>query len=312
MCRRKGGIPTEKMTRAKTTTTLTRRGYENPEDFSLDASGCFRQSSAPSFFSSSRHDDEDDDGVVDDPQIFEEIVAPSVNESTKYVFQKKYVTTDSVEDFNYISNEEAKQLKLPNSTGLFNELFNEMKRYHKHNPEYESALKMTANEKRISFLNRYFIFKKVRVVNVDTIYMPNTKYQVAQEQVTKEELESAIQQEEQVFASIPPSALENNPRGIDNRPAWLVKQQEAAKAEIASEAPASEAPAPVAVSEAPASDAPVSEAPVSEAPASVVASEAQPSLPSPALKSDESIETKDKKGGQQVRRLKTKIILITI
>ena len=117
--------------------------------------------------------------------------------------------------FTLISNEEAKQLKLPNSTGLFNELFNEMKRYHKHNPEYESALKMTANEKRISFLNRYFIFKKVRVVNVDTIYMPNTKYQVAQEQVTKEELESAIQQEEQVFASIPPSALENNPRGID-------------------------------------------------------------------------------------------------
>ena len=62
--------------------------------------------------------DEDDDGVVDDPQIFEEIVAPSVNESTKYVFQKKYVTTDSVEDFNYISNEEANIIVLANKSAL--------------------------------------------------------------------------------------------------------------------------------------------------------------------------------------------------
>ena len=76
MCRRKGGIPTEKMTRARvvfcdetTPRRTTCRGYENPEDFSLDASGCFRQSSAPSFFSSSRHDDDDDEDDDDEAKV---------------------------------------------------------------------------------------------------------------------------------------------------------------------------------------------------------------------------------------------------
>jgi hypothetical protein len=49
--------------------------------------------------------DEDDDGVVDNPQIFEDIVNPLINPLTKYVFQKKYTTTDGVEDFNYVSAE---------------------------------------------------------------------------------------------------------------------------------------------------------------------------------------------------------------
>jgi len=46
--------------------------------------------------------DEDDDGVVDDPQIFEEIVKPTVNPTQKYIFQKKYITSDGVEDYNYV------------------------------------------------------------------------------------------------------------------------------------------------------------------------------------------------------------------
>lgn len=50
--------------------------------------------------------DEDDDGVVDNPQIFDDIVSPTTNSLEKYVFQKKYITTDGVEDFNYINSEE--------------------------------------------------------------------------------------------------------------------------------------------------------------------------------------------------------------
>ena len=49
--------------------------------------------------------DNDDDGVVDDPQIFEEIVAPNVNPTSKYIFLKKFITEDGVVDFNFISND---------------------------------------------------------------------------------------------------------------------------------------------------------------------------------------------------------------
>jgi len=47
--------------------------------------------------------DSDDDGVVDDPEIFTEIVQESVNPATKYIFQEKYLTSDGVEDYRYIS-----------------------------------------------------------------------------------------------------------------------------------------------------------------------------------------------------------------
>ena len=48
--------------------------------------------------------DDDDDGVVDDPEIFDVIVDENINPLTKYVFQKKLVTTDGVEDYNYVDN----------------------------------------------------------------------------------------------------------------------------------------------------------------------------------------------------------------
>ena len=51
--------------------------------------------------------DLDDDGVVDDPDIFEQIVGEentSIDTASKLVFQKKYTTTDGVEDFKYFAN----------------------------------------------------------------------------------------------------------------------------------------------------------------------------------------------------------------
>jgi hypothetical protein len=77
-----------------------------------------------------------------------------------------------MEDYGFIllPNEDARRMDLPNSTGLFSELFtfmeNEVKRNPYRNADYGKALLMSPEEKRISFLNRYFIFKKVRNVNV--------------------------------------------------------------------------------------------------------------------------------------------------
>ena len=52
--------------------------------------------------------DLDDDGVVDDPDIFEQIVGEentSISTENKIIFQKKYTTTDGVEDFRYFAND---------------------------------------------------------------------------------------------------------------------------------------------------------------------------------------------------------------
>lgn len=50
--------------------------------------------------------DSDDDGVIDDPDLFTNIVAPLANPTNKVVFAQKYITLDGVEDFRYISKDE--------------------------------------------------------------------------------------------------------------------------------------------------------------------------------------------------------------
>ena len=49
--------------------------------------------------------DLDDDGVIDDPDLFDRLVEPTVNPTEKLIFQEKYLTTDGVEDFRYFTNE---------------------------------------------------------------------------------------------------------------------------------------------------------------------------------------------------------------
>jgi len=66
--------------------------------------------------------------------------------------------------FTLITKDEAKQMKLPNNTGLFSELFAYMQNEIKQNPkiktEYKDAINMSSAEKSLSFMNRYFVFKK--------------------------------------------------------------------------------------------------------------------------------------------------------
>tara|TARA_B110000908_G_scaffold8286_1_gene10252 strand:+ start:6552 stop:10025 length:3474 start_codon:yes stop_codon:yes gene_type:complete len=58
--------------------------------------------------------DEDDDGVVDNPQLFDEIVNEDVNSLTKYVFDLKSTTIDGVEEFSYLPT------VIPTPAGLYN------------------------------------------------------------------------------------------------------------------------------------------------------------------------------------------------
>ena len=48
--------------------------------------------------------DLDDDGIIDDPDLFDQIVNPTVNPQSKIILQKRYTTTDGVEDFKYFDN----------------------------------------------------------------------------------------------------------------------------------------------------------------------------------------------------------------
>jgi hypothetical protein len=100
-------------------------------------------------------------------------------ESINQVFREYLVNFEylirTMEDYGFVlvSKEEAQKKNLPDSTGLFSELYSFMENDIKRNPnlkaDYGKAIYMSAEEKRISFLNRYFIFKKVRNVNTDKI-----------------------------------------------------------------------------------------------------------------------------------------------
>lgn len=75
--------------------------------------------------------------------------------------------------FKRLEKQELEKLNLPNSVGSFEDLFYQMetnieqgfiKRF-----DFGQALNMTANEKKISFLNNYFVFKKVTDVNAGKV-----------------------------------------------------------------------------------------------------------------------------------------------
>ena len=75
--------------------------------------------------------------------------------------------------FILIDNNEAHNMKLPSGSGLFNQLFDfmtdEVKREPRRVIDYGNAHLMTIDEKKISFLNRYFVFKKITNVNSEKI-----------------------------------------------------------------------------------------------------------------------------------------------
>ena len=73
--------------------------------------------------------------------------------------------------FRLVSDEEAKKIGLPGATGMFTKLFDNMKNeITKFNTtQYGNAGDMSADEKFVSFLNRYVVYKKERNVNPDTV-----------------------------------------------------------------------------------------------------------------------------------------------
>jgi mRNA (guanine-N7-)-methyltransferase len=82
--------------------------------------------------------------------------------------------------FKIIDRVEAQSLGLPEGSGLFSELYNnmleEIKRNKYKEKDFENAANMTAFEKKISFLNRYFVYKKIREVNTEKVELELGEY----------------------------------------------------------------------------------------------------------------------------------------
>ena len=107
-------------------------------------------------------------------------------ETINKVFREYLVNFDYfiqiMEDYGFvlIDKEEAKTKQMPNGTGLFSELYTNMQTETQSNyrlkNEYGDALNMSEEERRISFMNRYFIFKKIRTVNTDKLKKILTEY----------------------------------------------------------------------------------------------------------------------------------------
>jgi len=73
--------------------------------------------------------DDDDDGVVDNPDIFDIIVEPTLSESTKFVFFEKYISYDTIERYrpyaatNFVVTENEADINLNTSTYTDGQLF---------------------------------------------------------------------------------------------------------------------------------------------------------------------------------------------
>jgi hypothetical protein len=73
--------------------------------------------------------DDDDDGVVDNPEIFDIIVEPTLSESTKFVFFEKYISYDNIERYrpyastNFVVTQNETDINLNTSTYTNGQLF---------------------------------------------------------------------------------------------------------------------------------------------------------------------------------------------
>ena len=108
--------------------------------------------------------------------------------------------------FSLITKDEARQMKLPEGSGMFSELFNIMENDVNKNPEkasdYKDALYMKDYEKDISFLNRFFIYKKTSTRNAEKLtktFLEQLPDEIALEQAGTMLAREAVKQAEEII-----------------------------------------------------------------------------------------------------------------
>lgn len=111
---------------------------------------------------------DDDTSLGYSIQIYQETIGNTFRE---YLVNFDYfVEIMETYGFKVLSKEEANPLGLPNGSGMFDEMFNAMENDRSSKHKYKNASTMTINEKKVSFLNRYFVFQKMRHVNAEKLF----------------------------------------------------------------------------------------------------------------------------------------------
>ena len=100
--------------------------------------------------------------------------------------------------FQIIDLEEARSIGLPQGCGFFSELFDEMTNEISINKfkanNYGKAPNMTKYEKNISFLNKYFVFKKInKHVNAEQVQLELSEYNEIDQVINKKETYVAVE-----------------------------------------------------------------------------------------------------------------------
>jgi len=122
--------------------------------------------------------DDDSSSIGYKIDVFQESINQTISE---YLINFDYLSrVFEMYGFKVIDREEATHLGLPEGSGMFSELFMNMLEEIKINKykakDYGEAVNMTEYEKRISFLNRYFVYKKIREVNTEKVQLELGEY----------------------------------------------------------------------------------------------------------------------------------------
>jgi SAM-dependent methyltransferase len=134
-----------------------------------------------------------------------DVYQESINKTFReYLVNYNYLT-QLLENYGFVllKRDELKGQTINESTGLFSDLFTRMNEDIKRNPrlarEFKESPNMTAGERQISFLNRYFIYKKVRKVDTENVFLGLTNRTVLEEKDEEDETKRA---QEEVLATV--------------------------------------------------------------------------------------------------------------
>ena len=104
-----------------------------------------------------------------------DVYQDSINQSLSEYLVNYNLLTSTMDKYGFtlVTREDARHMGLPEGSGMFSELYNlmqyEIKKDPKKETDYKSAPFMNDYEKEISFLNRFFVYKKTSTRNAEKI-----------------------------------------------------------------------------------------------------------------------------------------------
>ena len=117
--------------------------------------------------------------------------------------------------FVLLNEDEIEQLGLPNSIGNFKEMYTFMNSLIDNNKSFKNkvgmALEMSDEEKEISYLNKYFVFKKVRNSDAD---MESINFEPDKKELIKSKISSKIKSIDDEVLKIEKQTLEEKSKKI--------------------------------------------------------------------------------------------------